>query len=103
MATCKNCGAELPEGAQFCYKCGVSTAQREEFMVDSDQLIETIKRLIHEGNIRRIIVNDENDNLLMEIPVTVGIIGALLSPWLAALGAIAAIATRCKIIVEKRK
>lgn len=103
MATCKNCGAELPEGAQFCCKCGVSTAQREEFMVDSDQLIETIKKLIHEGNIRRIIVKDENDNLLVEIPVTVGVIGALLVPWLAALGAIAAIATRCKIVVEKRE
>jgi len=104
MTTCRKCGAELPEGARFCHKCGMSTATtQEEFVVDSDQLIETIKELIHEGNVRRIIVKDENDKLLLEIPVTIGVIGALIAPWLAALGAIAAIATRCKIIVEKRE
>lgn len=104
MATCKRCGAELPEGAQFCPQCGASTtARREEFVIESDQLIEKIKELIHEGNVRRIIVKDEEDRLLLEIPVTIGIIGALIAPWLAALGAIAAIATRCTIIVEKRE
>lgn len=103
MVTCKKCGAELPEGAQFCHKCGASTAPREEFVVDSDRLIETVKQLIHEGNVRRIIVKDENGKLLMEIPVTIGVIGALIAPWLAALGAIAALATRCTIIVERRE
>jgi hypothetical protein len=53
--------------------------------------------------VRRIIVKDENDRLLLEIPVTIGVIGALIAPWLAALGAIAALAVRCKIIVEKRE
>ncbi|KYK37023.1 MAG: hypothetical protein AYK19_07745 [Theionarchaea archaeon DG-70-1] len=72
-------------------------------MVDSDRLIETVKELIHEGNVRRIIVKDENGKLLMEIPVTIGVIGALIAPWLAALGAIAALATRCTIIVERRE
>lgn len=103
MTTCKNCGAELSEGARFCHKCGRSTAEREEFVIESDQLIETIKKLIHEGNVRRIIIKDENDKLLLEIPVTIGVIGVLIAPWLAALGAIAAIATRCTIIVEKRE
>ena len=103
MKTCKNCGAELPEGARFCHKCGTSTAEREEFVIESDQLIETIKKLIHEGNVRRIIIKDENDRLLLEIPVTIGVLGALIAPWLAALGAIAAIATKCTIIVEKRE
>ncbi|MBU7026145.1 MAG: DUF4342 domain-containing protein, partial [Theionarchaea archaeon] len=46
---------------------------------------------------------DENGKLLMEIPVTIGVIGALIAPWLAALGAIAALATRCTIIVERRE
>jgi len=72
-------------------------------VVDSDRLIETVKELIHEGNVRRIIVKDENGKLLMEIPVTIGVIGALIAPWLAALGAIAALATRCTIIVERRE
>ena len=103
MTVCKKCGAELPEGARFCHKCGASTAKQEEFVIDSDQLIEKIKELIHEGNIRRIIVKDEKGNLLLEIPVTIGVIGALIAPWLAALGAIAAIATECTIIVEKRE
>ena len=72
-------------------------------MVDADQLVETIKDLIHEGNVRRIIVKDEKGRLLLEIPVTIGVIGVLIAPWLAALGAIAAIATKCTIIVEKRE
>jgi uncharacterized OB-fold protein len=103
MTTCKKCGAQLPEEAKFCHKCGTSTLKQEEFVVDSDRLIETIKELIHEGNIRRIIVNDEKGNLLLEIPMTIGLIGVLAAPWLAALGVIAAIATKCTIIVERKE
>jgi uncharacterized membrane protein YvbJ len=104
MTTCKRCGAELPENAQYCHMCGapVGTA-REEFYIDSDHLVEKIKELIHEGNVTRVIVKDEHDKLLLEIPVTIGVIGVLIAPWLAALGAIAALATRCKIIVERRE
>jgi hypothetical protein len=61
-----------------------------------------VKELIHEGNVRRIIVKDETGRILLEIPVTIGLIGVVLVPWLAALGAIAALATRCTIIVERR-
>ena len=104
MKSCNKCGAELPEEAQFCHMCGAPTKSREEeFIVDSDHLIEEIKKILHEGNVTKIIVKDEHDRLLMNIPVTVGVIGALIAPWLAALGAIAAFATRCKIIVEKRE
>ena len=103
MTTCNRCGAELPEGAQFCPKCGASTtARQEEFYIDSDHLVEKIKELVHEGNVTRIIVKDDKDKLLLDIPVTVGVIGALIAPWLAALGAIAAFVTECKIIVERR-
>ncbi|MGD2247042.1 MAG: DUF4342 domain-containing protein [Candidatus Methanofastidiosia archaeon] len=104
MATCKKCGGDLPENAQYCPTCGAATTgSREEFVIDSDQLIERVKELIHEGNVRRIIVKNEEGKLLLEIPVTVGVIGALIAPWLAALGAIAALATRCTIIVERRE
>jgi len=59
--------------------------------------------LLHEGNVTRIIVKNEEGKTLIEIPATVGVIGALFAPWLAALGAIAALATKCKIVVERRE
>ena len=74
----------------------------EEFEVSSDDLVKTVKKLLHEGNIRRIVIKDEQGKMLLEIPVTVGVIGAVLAPWLAALGVIGAMATNCTIIVEKR-
>ena len=76
---------------------------REEFTVSSDDLIEKVKQLLHEGNVTRIIIKDEKEKVLLEIPATVGVIGVLLVPWLAALGAIAALASKCKIVVERRE
>jgi hypothetical protein len=85
--------------------CGAAKAKvvKEEFTVSSSDLIEKVRQLLHEGNVTRIIVKDEKDRTLLEIPATIGLIGALLAPWLAALGAITALATNCKIIVEKRE
>lgn len=74
----------------------------EEFIVDGEEILEKIKSLINEGNIRRIIIKDLSDKTLIEIPVTVGVVVAVLAPVLAAVGALAAIVTKCKIIVEKR-
>lgn len=73
----------------------------EEFSVSADDLIEKVKQLIHEGNITRIIIKDERGKTLFEMPATVGVVGAILVPWLAALGAIAALATRCTLVVER--
>ena len=105
MVKCKNCGADLVEGANFCSKCGapVSEAQREEYLVSSDELVKRIKDLLHEGNVRRIIVKDEKGKVLLEIPAWAGFVGAILAPWLAALGVIAAIATKCTITVVRRE
>jgi len=60
-----------------------------------------VKELVHEGNVSRIIVKDENAKTLLEIPVTAGVVGILLVPWLAAAGAIAALATKCTIVVVR--
>ena len=105
MTYCMNCGRELPEEARYCSQCGapVERSEWEEFQVSADDLVGRVKELIHEGNIRRIRVRNEKGETLLEIPVTVGVIGALFAPYLAALGAIAALATRCTIAVERNK
>lgn len=76
--------------------------KKEEFIVDGEQLLGKIKELIDAGNIRRIIIKDLEDKTLIEIPLTIGVIVAVLAPVLAAVGALAALVTKCKIIVEKR-
>jgi uncharacterized membrane protein YvbJ len=105
LSYCAKCGAKLVEDAMFCSSCGakVTKVTREEYSVSSDDLIERVKELLHEGNITRIIVKNEKGDLLLEIPATVGVIGVVLVPWLAALGAIAALATNCRMVVEKRE
>ena len=74
--------------------------RREEFKVSGETLEDKIKELIHEGNIRRIIIKDKSDRTLIDIPLTLGVIGALLAPQLAAIGAIAALVTDATIVVE---
>ncbi len=105
LSYCIKCGAKLVKDARFCSSCGAQVAKivKEEYSVSSDSLIERVKELLHEGNVTRIIVKNEKGNVLLEIPATVGVIGVVLAPWLAALGAIAALATNCKIVVEKRE
>lgn len=105
VSYCVKCGAKLNEDDKFCFSCGAKAEKvtREEYSVDSDNLIERVKALLHEGNVTRIIVKSEKGDVLLEIPATVGVIGVVLVPWLAALGTIAALATKCKIVVEKRE
>ena len=102
MVTCWKCGTQLAENAKYCHNCGSAVKTHvEEFSVSSDDLIEKVRALIHEGNITRIVIKDERGKTLFEMPATVGVVGAILAPWLAALGAIAALATRCTIMVER--
>ena len=73
----------------------------EEFKIDGEKLIAKIKELIHEGKIRKIIIKDKEGKTLMEIPMTFGVVGVLLAPQLAAIGAIAALVTEATLVVEK--
>ncbi len=73
----------------------------EEFKVEGEKLLAKIKELIHEGNIRKIIIKDKEGKTVMEIPMTFGIVGALLAPQLAAIGAVAALLTEATVVVEK--
>jgi hypothetical protein len=74
---------------------------KQEFKVKGEELVEKIKQLLHEGNIRRIIVKDEDGKVYLEIPVTFGLVGVLLAPTIAALGAIAAMVAHLKVEVIK--
>lgn len=105
MSYCTKCGAKLKPEDTYCYACGASAAKvvREEFTVSADNLVEKVKEFLHEGNVTRIIIKDTKGKELLEIPVTIGVIGFLIAPWLAALGAIAALATNCTIVVERRE
>lgn len=102
---CYKCGAKLKDDDKFCPTCGAAAAKvsREEFKVSSNDLIEKVKQLLHEGNVTRIIVKDDKGKVLLEMPATVGVIGVFVAPWLAALGAVAALATRCTLVVERRE
>ena len=75
---------------------------KTEFSVSGDELLKKIKEIINEGNARRIIIKDKTGNTYLEIPVTVGIIGAVLAPVLAAVGAIAALAADFRIEIIKK-
>ncbi len=74
---------------------------KHEFKVKGEELVEKIKQLLHEGNIRRIIIKDEEGKVYLEIPVTFGVVGILLAPTIAALGAIAAMVAHLKVEVIK--
>jgi integral membrane sensor domain MASE1 len=76
--------------------------KREEFKVSGDEILKKVRELIKQGNIRRIIIKNEKGDTLMEIPLTFAVVGAVIAPVLAAVGALAALVTNCTIIVEKR-
>jgi len=73
----------------------------EEFKLEGGKVLDKIKELIHQGNIRRITLKNEDGKTLIEIPLTLGVVGAALLPVFAAVGALAAVATRMVIAVEK--
>lgn len=77
--------------------------RKEEFQVSGDAVVAKIKELLHEGNIRRIILKNEDGKTLIEIPLTIGVVGVLLLPVWAAIGAIAALAANLTIVVEKER
>jgi len=75
----------------------------EEFKVSGDHLVEKIKNLIKEGNIRKITIKDKNGKDLIMFPLTIGVVGAVLAPILAAIGALAALIGECTISVEREE
>jgi len=74
----------------------------EEFRISGDEAVSKIKEIFHEGNVRRVILKDEKGVTLIEVPLTVGVIGAVLLPVWAAIGAITAVAAKLTLVVERR-
>lgn len=77
--------------------------KKEEFKVSGKDILKKIKEIIKAGNVRRIIIKNDEGKSLIEIPVTLGVVGAALLPIWAAIAAIAALVTKCTIVVEKRE
>jgi len=77
-------------------------SNQESFKVSGDELLSKIKEIIKEGNARRVIIKNEKEETIMEFPLTIGALGVVLAPVFAAVGAIAALATDCTIVVEKK-
>lgn len=78
-----------------------NTYRTEEFQINGEEVIAKLKELLHEGNIRRITIKNEEGRVIADIPLTFGVVGVWLAPQLAAIGAIAALLTKCTLVVEK--
>jgi hypothetical protein len=76
---------------------------KESFNINGEDLLNKVKEIIREGNVRKITINDKSGKELMSFPLTIGVVGALLAPVLAAVGALAALIGECTITVEKEE
>jgi hypothetical protein len=77
--------------------------KQEEFKVSGEEVVKKVKELIKKGNARKIIIKDTKGRSVLEIPLTLGVIGAVLVPALAAISAVAAVLTNCTVVVIKKK
>lgn len=75
--------------------------KKESFKVSGENLLKKVKEIIQEGNVRRIIIKDKKGKGIVEFPLTIGVVGAVIAPILAAVGAIAALIGECTISVER--
>lgn len=80
----------------------MTKSKKEKYEVKGEDLVKKVKALIKEGNVRRITISDKKGKELVAFPLTIGVIGAVLAPVLAAIGAIAALVTECTITVERK-
>jgi len=105
MVSCIKCGKELFDESRYCISCGTKILPHgihEAFEVAGEDLVEKVKAIIHEGNVRRIIIRNQDGKTVFEIPVTMGVIGVVIIPLLAAIGAIGALAMKYTIVVERK-
>jgi hypothetical protein len=82
---------------------GNTSPNTQEFKLSGDDIMAKIKELVHEGNVRRITIKNEQGQNILEFPLTAGVIGVALLPVWAAIGAVMALAANCTIVVERRE
>ncbi len=75
----------------------------EEIKIQSHDLVGKVKELIHEGNVRRVIIKDDKGNTFMEVPLAIAALGAIAAPVLAAIGAVAALVANFTLVIEREK
>lgn len=80
-----------------------TTKKKETFSLKGEQLLSKVKELVREGNVRRITIKNKDGKTILMFPMTVGVVGAVLAPVLAAVGAMAALLTECSLTVEREK
>ena len=80
-----------------------TTTNKEWFTLNGENLVKKIKELINEGNVRKVTIHDKDGKELMSFPLTIGVVGTLFAPVLAAVGAVAALISECKISVEREE
>ena len=73
----------------------------DNFIVEGENLLKKVKELVQEGNVRKITIKDKNGKELMSFPLTIGVVGTVFAPVLAAVGAVAALIGECTIMVER--
>jgi hypothetical protein len=81
----------------------METTKKDFFTINGENLLKKVKELIEEGNIRKITITEKSGKELMSFPLTVGVVGAVLAPVLAAVGALAALIGECTITVEREE
>jgi hypothetical protein len=79
----------------------MTKTRTEEFKINGEDLLAKVKQVVNEGNVRRIVIKNKEGKVLVEFPLTVGVVGVLLAPVLAAVGTIAALVTECTLLVER--
>lgn len=79
-----------------------TTTKTEQYRLTGEELIAKIKQIVHEGNVRRVIIKSAEGDTIVEFPLTVGVVGAALAPVWAAVGAVVALVADCTIEIEKR-
>lgn len=75
----------------------------EQYQLTGDDVISKIKQIVHEGNVRRVLIRNAEGHVIVEFPLTVGVVGAALAPMWAAVGAVVALVTDCTIEIERRE